>query len=95
VSTIKDLAQELLGQEVTVLTRTTEHAFGGLFASIDLGTSDSRLGPTVVLKDEEGQIQLLFDVSSVTPGIAYEEDEEDGEEEEEEDEDEEEEFYTE
>lgn len=99
MSIISELTKELLGQEVTVVTRTTDQAFGGIFAAIELGADDSRMGPTVALKDEEGLLSFVFDVSSLTPGIVLEEEVEEEEveedEEEEDEEEDEEEYYSE
>ena len=79
MSTISELSKELLGQEVTIETRTTDRSFGGVLVSIDIDPQGGRLGPTVVLKDEDGMLEFVFDISSVSPGLPEDDDEDEEE----------------
>ena len=87
MSSIANLVKELLGQEVSVETRTSQGTYGGVLAMVDVAPLESAFGPTVALKDEEGKLSFVFDVSAISPGLPQEVEDEEEEEEEEEEED--------
>lgn len=87
MATIAELVKELYGQEVSIDTRTTNATYTGVLSAVDLTPLSSGNGPTAVLRDDEGNLLFVFDVSALAPASATEEEEEDEDEEEEEEED--------
>lgn len=73
--TVQELAHRLIGNDVTVDSRTSRESYVGRLAAIDYAPVENGLGPSVALVDDEDNTVIVFDVTAIASGVDDSDDE--------------------